>query len=516
MSLTKVTNAMIRSAPVNVFDYMIASQISDVQAYTFGVDVTSACQAALDAARANNLDCYFPAGGYLVTGLTIPGDVNPPVDDRKSAIRIYGQGYGEPFVQTNTGGTVIKSVTDAPVLKDLLGTAQSSNGTIEIDHIRLDGTSTTAVLKLESFYGLSSIHNLVVYQRGTGNGIDITYGATFLVQQIYAMNSDWATPTKGSSRTGIGFNMPLVSDSGLQTFYKCTARGWLTGFELGVNTGAPYTPQIEQCECSTVYNGIILYGTRKAVIDSNYFEGGDGGKGIYIEGNYTTVSNNMMFSGFAVGIDDRYASNVGTTITGNTVGIGDFVNAYAIATAGEYGKSITGNTIIRTAGTALQVGIYVDSASSKLLIAGNTFDPVSTWTGTSASKIAYTATTIPSGLIIQEDTSTDFPVLLDGAIALHKNSTTLTASNVSSNILTVPDGSYFLVTAGSATTVNQLSTGANNGRIIVFRTTNANMTFADTSYMFLNGSFTGPGTLTLLVEYVAGSNYAYEIARTTF
>ena len=516
MSLTKVTNSMIRSAPVNVLDYMTAAQISDVEAYTFGVDVTAACQSALDAARANNLDCYFPAGGYLVTGLTIPGDVGTGVDDRDSAIRVYGQGYGEPFVQTNTGGTVIKSVTDAPVLKDILGTAQSSNGTIEIDHIRLDGTSTTAVLRLDSFYGLSSVHNLVVYQRGTGNGIDITYGATFLVQQVYSMNSDWSVTSKGAFRTGIGFNMPLVSDSGLQTFYKCTSRGWLTGFELGINTGVPYTPQIEQCECSTVYNGIILYGTRKAVIDANYFEGGDGGKGIYIEGNYTTVSNNMMFSGFSVGIDDRVVSNVGTTITGNTVAIGAVTNAYAIATAGQYGKSITGNTIIRTTGTALQFGIYVDSENSKLLISGNAFDPVSTWTGTSSAKVAYSATTIPSGLVTQEDISTDFPALLDGAISLHKNNTTLSASNVSSNILTVPDGSYFLVTAASAVTVNQLSTGINSGRIIVFRTTNANMTFADTSYMFLNGAFTGPGTLTLLVENIAGSNYAYEIARTVF
>lgn len=516
MALTKVTNSMIRSAPVNVLDYMTDAQITAVQAYTFVTDVTAACQLALNDARANNLDCYFPAGGYLVTGLTIPGDVSSAVDDRKSAIRIYGQGFGEPFVHTNTGGTVIKSVTNAPVMRDILGTAQSSNGTVEIDHIRLDGTSTTAVLQLDSFYGLSSVHNCVVYQRSTGNGVQITYGATFLIQQVYSMNGDWATYVLGAARTGIGFDMPLVSDSGLQTFYKCTSRGWLTGYQIGAGAGRPYSALIEQCECSVVYNGIFLYNTSKAVLDANYMEGGDGGKGIYIEGSYSTVSNNLIFSGFAVGIDDRFATNVGTTITGNIVGIGSVVGAYAIATAGSYGKSITGNTIVRTAGIASQIGIYVDTDSSKLLIAGNTFDPVSTWTGASAYKIFYDPATIPSGLVIQEDTSTDFPVLLDGAIALHKNDTTLTQANVASNILTVPDGSYFAVTAASAITVNQLSTGKNSGRLITFRTTNANMTFADTAYIFSSGSFTGPGTITFIVEESGGANYAYEIARTVF
>lgn len=516
MALTKVTNSMIRSAPVNVLDFMSAAQIAAVGAYTFASDVTAACQAALNHARASQLDCYFPAGGYLVTGLIIPGDVNPPVDDRKSAIRIYGQGFGEPFVHTNTGGTVIKSVTNAPVIRDILGTVFSSNGTIEIDHIRFDGTSTSAVVRLDSFYGLSSFHTCVVYQRGTGNGVQITYGATFLIQQIYAMNSDWNTNGLGTARTGIGFDMPISADGGLQTIYKCTSRGWLTGYQIGGGAGRPYSALIDSCECSVVYNGIFLYNTSKAVIHANYMEGGDGGKAVYIEGNYTTVSDNLIFSGFNIGVDDRFASSVGTTITGNVIAIGDVVNAYGIGTAGQYGKSITGNTIVRTAGTTGQIGIYADTSTSKLLIAGNAFDPVSTWTGANSVKIGYSATTIPTGLVIQEDTATDFPVLLDGAISLRKNNTTLTQANVAANVLTVPDGSYFAVTASAPVTVNQLSTGKNSGRLISFRTTNANMTFADTAFIFSSGAFTGPGTITFIVEEQSGTNYAYEIARTVF
>ena len=516
MALTKVTNSMIRSAPVNVFDHMTDAQTAAVEAYSFAVDVTSACQSALNYARANNLDCYFPAGGYLVTGLTIPGDVATGVDDRDSAIRIYGQGFGEPFVQTNTGGTVIKSVTDAPVLKDIVGTAESSNGTIEIDHIRLDGTSTTPVLLLDSFYGLSSVQNCVVFQRGTGDGVRITYGATFLIQQVYSMNGDWNDFTKGAARTGIGFSMPLVSDSGLQTFYKCTSRGWLNGFRLGAGAGTSYTAMIEQCECSVVYNGIEMFGTRKAVIDANYMEGGDGGTAIRIDGPYSTISNNLIFSGFSYLIDDRDTDNIGTTITGNLLALGNVSGATGIGIAGSYGKSITGNTFVRTAGITNQIGIFADTASSKLLISGNAFDPVSTWTGSGSAKIAYTATTKPSGLVTQEDTATDFPALMGGAISLYKNAVALTQANVAANILTVPDGSYFVVTAASAVTVNQLSTGQNSGRLITFRTTNADMTFADTAYILSSGAFTGPGTITFIVEETGGANYAYEIARTVF
>lgn len=516
MALTKVTNSMIRSAPVNVLDHMTDAQIAAVEAYSFAVDVTSECQSALNYARENNLDCYFPAGGYLVTGLTIPGDVATGIDDRDSAIRIYGQGYGEPFVQTNTGGTVIKSVTDAPVLKDIVGTPESSNGTIEIDHIRLDGTSTTPVLRLDSFYGLSSIHNCVVYQRGIGDGVRITYGATFLVQQVYSMNGDWADFTKGAARTGIGFSMPLVSDSGLQTFYKCTSRGWLNGFRLGAGAGSSYTAMIEQCECSVVYNGIEMFGTRKAVIDANYMEGGDGGTAIRIDGPYNTISNNLIFSGFSYLIDDRDTDNIGTTITGNLLALGNVSGATGIGIAGSYGKSITGNTFVRTAGVANQIGIFVDTDTSNLLITGNVFDPVTSWTGSGSTKIAYTGTTKPTGLVTQQDTFTSFPALLDSAISLHKNATALTEANVTSNVLAVPDGSYFQVTAISAVTVNQLSTGQNSGRVITFRTTNNNMTFADTANIFLSSAFTGPGTITFIVEEIAGVNYAYEIARTVF
>ena len=513
MALTKVTNSMIQSAPVNVLDYLTAAQITAVLAYSFTTDVTASCQAALDAARAANLDCYFPSGGYLVTGLTIPGDVSGPVDDRDSAIRIYGQGFGEPFVVSLTGGTIIKSVTDAPVIKDILGTSPSSNGTIEIDHIRFDGTSTTAVVLLESFYGLSSMHNCAVFQRGTGDGVKVTYAAGVWIYMVWALNKDLFASGLGAARTGIGFNLPITYDSGLVTITKCSSRGWLTAYKLGGGGATPYSPTIEQSECSVVYNGIILSGTNKAVIDSNYMEGLEGGKGIENTGVYSTLTNNLIFSGASFGIDSRLVLNRGTVIKGNAIGLGNVVGAYGIALGGAYGQEVTGNAIACTDGTASQLGIFVD-VSGKVDVHANFFDPKETWTGAGASKVGYTGTCLIQGIITGQSNNADFPILSQGAVSLAY--APLTGANVAANVLTVPDGGYFVVTAAAPVTVNSLDAGIIQFREITFRTVNANMTFADTAQIFLSAAFTGPGTISFVVERTGGLSYAYETSRTVF
>lgn len=513
MSLTQVTNRMIFGAEVNVQDYMTSAEISAVLAYSFLTDVTAACQAALDAARAGNKNCYFPAGGYLVTTLTIPGQVSGGFDDRDSGMRIYGQGQGEPFATINTGGTIIKSVTNTPVIKDILDTNPSSNGTVEVDNIRFDGTSTTPVVLLESFYGLSSFHNNTIYQRGTGGGMRITYAATVRVYENYALNSAWASIGLGAARTGIGFDFPITHDSGLVSFYKNTSRGWLTGYQLGGGAGVEYSPSVKDCECSVVYNGIILAGTNKAIIDGCYFEGIEGGVGITNNATYSTITNNLIFSGSIIAIDSRYTTNKGAVITGNAIGMGAVVGAYGIAIGGTgYGQTITGNMISCADGTANQIGVFVDIVG-KADVHANMFDPRQTWTGSGAGKVGYTSTSIINGIITAEGNDADFP-LLSGSAAYP--SIALTHSDVAANVLTISGGSYFVMTAGSAVTINSLSAGTLSGRLVTFRTANANATFADTAYIFSSGAFTGPGTITFLVDYSGGQNYAYEVSRTVF
>jgi hypothetical protein len=83
MALTKVTYSMIQGSSLNVFDFMTAAQIADVQAGSLSVDVTAAIQAAVDYATSTQLvtnttgaagrpkasisNIIFPKGKYLIS-----------------------------------------------------------------------------------------------------------------------------------------------------------------------------------------------------------------------------------------------------------------------------------------------------------------------------------------------------------------------------------------------------------------------------------------------------------------
>jgi hypothetical protein len=510
---------------VSVFDFMNATQIATVQAYSFSTDVTTACQSALDAAHAANKNLYFPAGGYLVTGLTIPGTVNGVgTDDRNKGFRIYGQGFGEPFVHLNTGGTVIKSVTDAPVLQDILGTASSSNGTIEIDHIRFDGTSNaTPVVRLQSFYGLSSFHNCVIYQRGTGDGLRLGWGATVSVRECYVMNKDWATYSLGAARVGTGIAYIPTADNGLVTISKCTSRGWSTAYQIAGGAGAAYSACIDKCEGSVIYNGVILQSNAdKCIVSNCYFEGGEGGVGINNLGDYNTIQDNLFFAGFATAIQDLGTSNKGTLIEGNLIGIGATISGKGIdiassAAFGGYNKNVINNSITYTAGTDGVKGIALSGTDPRVTILGNMFDPRGNWTGINTEKFDDNSTNGAYGIVQKQLVDLEIPVLSHGAIALEQGPSALTQANVAANVLTIPEvGSYFVCNASAPCTVQSINAGVTPGRVVVFRTDTANMTFQDTAFIVLNGNFTGPGTLTLIIDRIGASNYAYELCRTVF
>ena len=159
---------------VSVFDFMTASEIAVAQAYSFALNLTTPLQTAIDAAFAEKKDLFIPSGGYLVTGLTLPGNY-PTTDQRDEAFRLYGQGYGIGFSNLNTGGTVLKSITDTPILTDRVITPPNAHVNYEIDHIRFDGSSTTPVVLFNGIYGQSSFHHNVIYQRSTGDGLKILY-----------------------------------------------------------------------------------------------------------------------------------------------------------------------------------------------------------------------------------------------------------------------------------------------------------------------------------------------------
>jgi len=522
-AVTRTAQAKMRDT-ISAFDYMTTAEIAAVQSYAYAVDMTATLQNAINQAFALQADLFIPAGGYSVTGLYLPGRVSGGTDDRGKAFRLYGQGTGEPFVVSAPRGTVIKSVTNAPVLQDYLDTDPSSNGTVEIDHLRFDGTSSTPVVLLQSFYGTSSFYKNVIYQRGTGDGLKLGYSATVWVHECYALNKDFVTFTLGAARTGVGFNYVPSYDGGLVTISKCTSRGWLTAYRIGGGAGKAYNAAIRDSECSVVYNGIILDDTRKAIVSGCYMEGGDQGIGITDIGDWSTIRDTLIFPGFAKGIDSTSTSTKGTLIEGNLVATGAVVNAIGIdiassAAFGGFNKNVIGNSIVYTLGTAGVNGIKISGTEPRLNVMGNMFDPRGAWTGAGSTKINDTSTSGITGLVTGQTGDFETAYLSNAAIAIRQGSSALTESNVTANNLTVPNSvSYFSCTATVATTVQRFTAGQTSGRLVTFRTTNGNMTFTDTAYNQLAGgvSFTGPGTITFLIDRIGADSYGWEVSRTVF
>lgn len=109
---------------INVFDYMDAAQIADVQAGTAAVDVTAAIQAAIDAAyaftfgttvlpydtiRQGGATVYFPCGKYKTTA-TI---------QNKEGVKLQGSGQWSTFIVSAYDGTILRNQT--PIYYDAFG-----------------------------------------------------------------------------------------------------------------------------------------------------------------------------------------------------------------------------------------------------------------------------------------------------------------------------------------------------------------------------------------------------------
>lgn len=508
----------------NVFQYLSVSEIASVKAYNFAVDVTASVQAAMDASYAAKRNLFAPAGGYLVTGLVTPGLVNGAgTDDRDKGWTMYGQGFGEPFVTLNTGGTVFKSVTNAPVLQDQVGTASTSNGTQHFHDMRFDGTSSTSpVVKFQSMYGQSSFHHCVIYQRGAGDGFWTGWGATIEVHNVYAINSTFASSGLGAARTGVGFTWAPTADNGLVSFRKCTARGWHDGYIIGGGAGNGYNASILFCECSKVFNGVTLTNSRKAVLDGVYMEGGDGGIAVIDNGYYTTIRDCLIFPGFAKGIDATNTTMVGTDIHGNIISLGNVASSIGIdiassAAFGGYNKNAVNNIIVYTAGTAGVIGIKVSGTDPRITLVGNAFDPRSPWTGAGSVKISDTSSNGVQGLIQKETGNREIIALSRVSVYWQQSATVLTEANVSGGVLTLPDEcSYYVMTPTVATTINSIAGSTNTARELIIRTTNANATFVDTAQNVLAGStnYAQTGILRGVLERVGGNNFFYETSRT--
>lgn len=493
-----------RREPISVFSYLSAAQQASVLAYNFAVDVTTELQAAMDAAFAAQRRLHIPGGGYLVTGLTLPGTAAL----RKNGFVMYGDGTGEAFavVQGNYGGTIIKSATDAPVLEYTPDSANTGNGQADISFITFWGDSTTPVINFGSFYSTSEFHHNTVIQMGTGNGITCALSNTIEIHHNQILNGDWNTTGLGAARTGVALYCYQTIPTGLTTIRKNTFRGFLTGCTLGDGSVAMYSPRIEACECSVTRNGFIVSaGVNSATIVANYMEGGDAGTGISLLGNYCTVSDNLIFAGYLTGIDDS-AATYGNVITGNTISAASVASSKLIKLGssgadGGPGKLCTGNTLTFSGSggsIAGVVGITITGLDPRLDWAGNIFDPRGPWVGGAGTAKISDASTDSNGttgngvfgqtMVSDKGGTKELPLISRGAVNLHVDTTSLAAGNISAGVLTIGDASVFTLDLAAPTNITSIVANNLPDKTFELHVVDAQPTFVHGSLLKCKGS----------------------------
>lgn len=509
----------------NAYRYLTDTQLADVIAYTGSVNVNSELQKAMDVAFKSQVDCVFPSGRYLVTGLVMPGTSV----DRDMSFKLVGAGCGESFaIAGQSGGTILYSTTNAPILSYVQDVASTGNGEADISRIRFHATNvntTNYVISLEAFYATSEFHHNVVFNDGTGGGLFIGLANTIEIHHNQIFNGDFLTSSLGASRTGVGIKIVQDIDTGLTTLRKNTSRGWLTAYELGDGTHKHFSNKIEDCECSVVRNGIILNsGVERCVVNANYMEGIDGGTAVLDSGNYNVITNNLIFPGFGTGIDMSSTTTYGTICRDNVVSCGSVTDSKLIKLGGgSKGKTCTGNALVfggSGGSVAGVVGITLTGTRPFFEMGNNHFDPSAAWTG-GAGTAKYSDSTSggATGYSKVDSANLEFPIMRNGVVTSGRGST-LGDSSVSSNVLTLPKLQTHALTLTGAATINSITvTGGTDDAIrVTIISTNANPTFADTaSINMVGGAAFTPGANGGFIEFeIRSTGIAFELGRGSY
>lgn len=548
--------SQLAGTPINVFSYLTDAQKASVLAYNFAVDVATAVQSALDDGWAARRDVFAPGGGYNTTSATLvlPG-TRPTPETRDRAIRFYGQGYGNPFSNNNTGGTVFRSTANQPVLQDnpiptlpdINGVVSGAptvspdaQGTVTIDHLRFDGTTTGPVVLLNSFYGISEMTHFVIRQRGTGDGLYVGYGATGSIHDFYTIGVAATTAGLGAARTGIGFNFPNSYGAGLLTVYKCSSRGWHDAYIIGRDVAYPeaiaagknvdaYHCVLRDFEVSTCYNGVLVKTeATNCVVDEGYFEGMEDGVCIQDDGFFNDITHNQIFAGFAKGIVLSAGSGYGGVCARNQIATSTRPNTTLIEANMNLGlgRSVTDNTLVfgaSGAGVVGVVGIHILGANPQLNLSGNMFNPKIAWSGGAGTVDILDASTSTLGagsgvygFGTAKFSNLQIPMLNQGAISLVKDTTAITAAPA--GVVTLSAASVHTITFPGAGTVLSSFTAPNlQGKFFMVRVTNGNCVFTNGAALKMSGgvNFT-PGVNGAFVTFYYSGTVAEETARTAY
>lgn len=500
--------------------------VKDFGAVGDGVaDDTTKLQAAIDYAIANGKSLYIPAGKYLISAtLNI---IRPSGEYRADSFRIFGDGGGSVFLgYALCPGTVIFTNTDVPILSFAERIAGGFNN-LYVEYMRLEqinSAATQPVISLAITAGYSRFSKLEIKQGGTGDGVKMLKGYLTTFEFCNIVNKDLVTIGGGISRVGVGINLVSAQSGGLFTARKVTCRGFLNGFVIGNGSVGLYSTKLDQCECSTVTNGVTVeVGIAKTNIDTCYFEAVYG-KCVIDKGRSTTVSGCIMFSGFATGIDSTNTAVYGSVYRDNyilvdgTNSIG--IEVYSDGDASGHQKLITGNHIyfLSSGGSVAGVnGIKITGANPAISIIDNNFRPRRVWVGgAGTTKINDASTGYNTGVTPLTDSLVEVPFLSNVAIGYVPSATTLTESNVTAGELALTASTWNTVNATVATNITKINDGNKGNRQVMIVNSNTNATFVKGPYMILASNFTGYGCIILQLRVIAGNTYAYEISRTMY
>ena len=361
MALTKVSFSMINGIYANVFDFMTAAQIADVQARTTTLDVTAAVQAALDSNQA----VYFPAGVYKITA-TLTGKncrlLGEPADNA-STLK-YTAVDGDPLLSIQydydfaNAYTAISNITLEGIDK-LTGTGVYLYNAANIDDI--DAFFTNVF-----FNGFEKSIHIV------GRGLTVS-SCTFVIT-TYAVYLDRATvPIVGSNP-----DQKLVSGARVYRIENCRfhamgAGAWCVANISPTNGNKDFTRGIE-------FVGNYIDTTCGFMI------------GAFRESAF--VGNQHLYPDSTLKVFDSNGGNVlYSSITGNTftswIGGGDatppnFKNIF-YCDGNVSGLTFTGNTV-RNVNEEV---FYITGNVAETTIASNTFSNVMLDADTTLTRVVF-------------------------------------------------------------------------------------------------------------------------------
>ena len=491
---------------------------------TTGTDNTVTFEKAVNYCWENGKELSMPSGVFIGNMVIPKQEVG--YEYRGDVFKLTGAGASNGFLGINIhNGTTIKSLTSEPALKYESYITGASANHVYISGIRFEADSNNPVVHFTRFSDFSTIDKFEIRQYGIGDGLkfDHAYGGS--ISNGHVMNGDLVDNSSTLVRTGIAYNIAITAgfSGGMLSLKKLTARGFLNGYVFGNNTNYILSTLLEQCECSTVTNGItISTNMKKTKIDTCYFEQVFG-ICVVDKGDGTTVTDCMMFENYTIGIDGNYDTR-GNVYINNTFHLNSSsctaIKVKSLGDATGTVKNIKGNTIYflsgGTANTFTDVkGIDIYGINPVLYIQGNNFRPIRTWLGGSGTeKITnnYTGNLLGSTTVMNNYES--FDAINGVQLSLSSPATEVTDADIVGGVLTLPSGGLLKLRVSTATNITSvICTPEIENRIVVLRMLAAGHTFVKSGSLQLSTpTFTGYGTITFYLT----STYAVEIARSSY